>query len=218
MPDWRNPDGYSYLKRLQRPQDWAWEFLRRNLDYRAAWAEMSGVEAALGVESNVELVQRRDDLEAKCFAFGLVLYRNPELTAFEVGSVPWVGEMTYAVVHQGEQATHHTVIWPGVPTVPAFSLSYDKDMDPSFAETAMRALDHLSFLPSHRSTIRFRPDDFVLYFRLLDAKRAGASVREMGRVLYGERVADSWKSAQKALRAAKRMAAERYKELLALRF
>jgi len=38
--DWRNPASYSYTRSLTRDA-WAWEFLRRNPKYRAAWDEIT---------------------------------------------------------------------------------------------------------------------------------------------------------------------------------
>ena len=36
MPDWRKPEDYEYLKSIDR-HEWAWEFLRRNHEYRKAY-------------------------------------------------------------------------------------------------------------------------------------------------------------------------------------
>lgn len=36
--DWRSAAAYDYTERLPRP-GWAWEFLRRNPKYRAAYAK-----------------------------------------------------------------------------------------------------------------------------------------------------------------------------------
>ena len=217
MPDWRNPDDYAYLERML-PRGWAWEFLRRSAEYRAAWAEWSEVQAALDTAPSVEVVLKRDALQARCYDFGLVLYRDPDRTVAEVG-VSWVGETIMGNIRQGRQISQQTITWPGVPTKPALSLTFDRDHDYSAVETAMRALENLSFLPpppSRRATIRFRPDDFQIYIRLLDAAKAGESTGEMGRVLFQGK-ADSWKSAKKALREAQKMAQARYKELLPIK-
>jgi hypothetical protein len=37
MPDWRHAEDYAFTADLTRHQ-WAWEFLRRNPDYRRQWA------------------------------------------------------------------------------------------------------------------------------------------------------------------------------------
>ena len=38
-PDWRSPSDYDYLKQLDRAE-LAWEFLRRNPDYRKDFARL----------------------------------------------------------------------------------------------------------------------------------------------------------------------------------
>lgn len=37
MPDWRKPEDYVFTKTLE-PYRWAWEFLRRNPEYRKDWS------------------------------------------------------------------------------------------------------------------------------------------------------------------------------------
>jgi hypothetical protein len=46
MPDWRNPADYAFTEQLQ-PAQWAWEFLRRNPDYRRDFNWFSRTWAAL---------------------------------------------------------------------------------------------------------------------------------------------------------------------------
>jgi hypothetical protein len=36
LPDWADERAYDYTARLAR-REWAWEFLRRNVDFRIAW-------------------------------------------------------------------------------------------------------------------------------------------------------------------------------------
>ncbi len=65
--DWCDPQGYAYTRTLTRDA-WAWEFLRRNPDYRAAWAGM------LGQAGRVPTLARR---------FGLMTLEDPDRTAAE---------------------------------------------------------------------------------------------------------------------------------------
>jgi len=39
-PDWRHEASYAYTRALPR-RGWAWEFLRRNRDFRRDWADAS---------------------------------------------------------------------------------------------------------------------------------------------------------------------------------
>jgi transcriptional regulator len=40
-PDWRDPASYEYTRDLTR-EGWAWEFLRRNPNYRKSWRDQLG--------------------------------------------------------------------------------------------------------------------------------------------------------------------------------
>jgi hypothetical protein len=46
MPDWHRPEAYDFTVHLTREQ-WAWEFLRRNPDYRREWAAFDATWRAL---------------------------------------------------------------------------------------------------------------------------------------------------------------------------
>ncbi len=41
LPDWTNPEDYAFLDHA-KPEVWAWEFLRRNHDYREDWKKYGG--------------------------------------------------------------------------------------------------------------------------------------------------------------------------------
>jgi hypothetical protein len=67
MPDWRRPETYAFTAHLTREQ-WAWEFLRRNPDYRRAWAAFAAtwrdLEAAYGSPPNRNFPAWRQDPRA----------------------------------------------------------------------------------------------------------------------------------------------------------
>lgn len=50
-PDWRRAEDYAYTTSLMRPE-WAWEFLRRNAAFRAAF---DGVADRRGVDEREQL-------------------------------------------------------------------------------------------------------------------------------------------------------------------
>ena len=66
--DWCDPQSYAYTRTLTRDA-WAWEFLRRNPDYRAAWAHVVGQVRRLPAPA-----ARR---------FGLVTLEDPDRTSVE---------------------------------------------------------------------------------------------------------------------------------------
>jgi len=66
-PDWRNAAAYAFTERLTREQ-WPWEFLRRNPDYRREWAAFMTtwleLEAAYGRPPNRNFTAWRQDPRA----------------------------------------------------------------------------------------------------------------------------------------------------------
>jgi len=67
MPDWRHAEDYAFTADLTRHQ-WAWEFLRRNPDYRRQWAAFAAtwwdLEAAYGSPPNRDFPAWRQDPRA----------------------------------------------------------------------------------------------------------------------------------------------------------
>ncbi len=67
MPDWRNPHDYDFTQTLTAAQ-WAWEFLRRNPDYRLEWqafiATWRDLEAAYGKPSQRDIAAWKRDPRA----------------------------------------------------------------------------------------------------------------------------------------------------------
>ena len=67
MPNWRNPDDYRFTRQLSREQ-WAWEFLRRNPDYRrewqAFWETWQALEADYGKAPNRDFTRWKRDPRA----------------------------------------------------------------------------------------------------------------------------------------------------------
>lgn len=47
LPDWSNPDDYKFLDGA-KPEVWAWEFLRRNPDYRSDWQKIDNLKSKHG--------------------------------------------------------------------------------------------------------------------------------------------------------------------------
>jgi len=49
LPDWKNPTDYHFTESLM-PQEWAWQFLRRNPDYQTDWQWFQATWAVLEAE------------------------------------------------------------------------------------------------------------------------------------------------------------------------
>jgi hypothetical protein len=73
LADWRDPAAYDYTRALTR-DGWAWEFLRRNPLYRAAWNEI------LRVNSPITVIPPRT-----AASFGVIAFENPQRTALDSG-------------------------------------------------------------------------------------------------------------------------------------
>lgn len=74
-PDWRDASSYAYTQALS-PEGWAWEFLRRNSEYRAAWSRQAQ-------PAHSEFAQRSQAHEARSAAttaeaatWGLMAFRR----------------------------------------------------------------------------------------------------------------------------------------------
>lgn len=57
MPDWRKPAEYAFTENLT-PTGWAWEFLRRNPEYREGWKTVSAALKKHGLMSRLEQAHR----------------------------------------------------------------------------------------------------------------------------------------------------------------
>lgn len=74
-PDWRNAQSYRPLRRCDRA-GWAWEFLRRNADYRATWRDAKHAVAAHTTSPHVTVLTMPTDPEALA-EWGIFFCRFP---------------------------------------------------------------------------------------------------------------------------------------------
>jgi hypothetical protein len=241
MPDWRNPDEYAYAQSLN-VLGWAWEFLRRNGDYQAAYNEFLKIaEARFAEPQRVDLQERETALRAQLKDFGLLSfhsperghavpldplwsdfislpYYDPELNATKVSPL-WLGAVGFGSDTKTIEQPYQRGTWAGFPYVIELTFSFEKPLDAQlemaarFLKECERKVHELSAVRPEKPTIRFNVERFTLYLRLLDARRAGESIGEMGRALFGGK-GDMRRSARLALSAAEEIAATRYKELL----
>lgn len=238
MPDWRNPDLYSYAYSLTT-LGWAWEFLRRNDDYRAAYeAFLEVAKARFAEPKRFDLLERERVLRSRLGDFGLLSFHppdsylnNPLWTDFTLYSYPdpdgdatkvaplWLGAVGFGATPRPKDQIPPPGTWAGFPHSIELIFSFTKPLDAQlemaarFLKECERRVRVMTDLRPETPTIRFNADRYVLYLRLLDAHAAGESIGEMGRVLFGAK-ADTRNSAKSALRQAQGIVAGRYKELL----
>jgi hypothetical protein len=138
MPDWRDPADYAYCSALSREQ-WAWELLRRNPEYRRDWAwfrdTWEALEEAYGRPPHRDFLRWRQDPRA---------YRAADDAWSCNGSAPT------GTCGEGERLLIEC--WMGSKW--GF---YKFPLDPDRASPALG--DELAWREVERSTVLVRPDD-----------------------------------------------------------
>lgn len=97
-PDWRDPASYAYTHDLTR-EGWAWEFLRRNPNYRRAWNEHAG-NGAITIRSpagNARVIEAPLASLSEQQTWGLTAFEDPARTA-AVAHVFWSPEASSSVL------------------------------------------------------------------------------------------------------------------------
>jgi hypothetical protein len=228
MPNWRKADDYAFAEQHFSPHDWAWEFLRRNEDYRTAWEELQNATDQLeqhpeapGVAARVNKARKRSG------EFGLLDFRDPKWSARVASTDPftpspnWLGAVGVIVlvdqILDGFEPGLGT--WPGYPQSIALSFSFSMPIEPQIMlasrllrEYSRRAYDEAGIRPP-KPKIRFNPARFTLYLRVLDARQDGEKTVEIARALFGDK-AEPGRSARDALAAARKMITNGYRDLL----
>lgn len=203
VPDWREPEEYSYTDGLH-VHEWAWEFLRRNSEYRSRWQDYS------------RRCKERDTASPiwqEAYRWGIYSPADPDVPAPE-GMPKWT-EWVDSVLDEIEDSEE--LYGDGIPrALETFTFDLLKPVDPQLdlARIYLQA-SQKSMFRKVPQVPRFKRENFKTYLRLLDASEAGESIREIGRVLFSDK-ADARRTAQKMLLTAQAMVAERYQDLLLL--
>jgi len=195
--NWKRERDYEYTQNLT-PTLWAWEFLRRNPDYRDSWE--TGDESRAqewGLARLVDPDERSPEGLRFNMSFGgmIIGERNFYLTV-PLGHVYYDFDITKPLPPQLQKA--------------GSDLRLVRDME-----------DRIGEIPS-ASDSRMRTDKWPEYFRLLDAAAAEASRQEIAAELYpnltdehGEN--EGQKAVSKRLLVAKEMARHGYRKILLVR-
>jgi hypothetical protein len=83
-PDWRDPASYNYTRDLTR-EGWAWEFLRRNPNYRKSWRDQVDPAATDRTESSKARVASPAVVSPAAAAWGLLSFRGSPLCRASCG-------------------------------------------------------------------------------------------------------------------------------------
>jgi hypothetical protein len=194
LPDWRNESAYPNPKNT-RAQQWAWEFLRRNSEYQRLHKQLikpkSKSAKILGFKAKFHIMATDltrppppSENEPKDLIFDMpfILYRGPSKS----GPIPLEG----FAIEQNQLLAVFNLSWPISPQVAIVK----RALLQSAKETHQRV--------KFRLTVRH----YQTYLRVLDAKLANASNKEIARVLYSklsdhhsalQRVRDDLKAAER---------------------
>ncbi|HEX4956516.1 MAG TPA: DUF6499 domain-containing protein [Thermoanaerobaculia bacterium] len=213
MPDWRNPADYAYTANLTL-HDWAWEFLRRNAQYRAAWRRFTG-ERKPGPVSDAEFEIAR--------SFGLACLSDPSCTIFgdevfwlEGGGVKLL--WGYRAPEPGPEG--EAIPWPGYPDGLAlwFDLAQPIESQVKTADALLRRfqaeLQQAGMLEQvPKADARVHVGKWSDFLRVLDADVEGVSPAKVGEVLFAS-ATDPRDQARKVRAAARRLVNGGYRRLL----
>lgn len=223
--DWKNPDDYDYLAEFNL-HEWAWEFLRRNPEYREAYfaLEASATKAKFreAQEDPVKWEAFRALHIAATEPWGLRMPANPRFTYREAfpnfvqqAGVQMPPSWTAPEAEEGD-------LWPGYPhtVVLQFDLHYSVEIQIQIAAERLRRFgrhiaEAFNYQPIAPKTKQYRKGQFPLYVRILDAELAGATIGQMSRELF--RGTEDQRGNLKSMRAtAQRMSRKDYRDLLLL--
>jgi hypothetical protein len=181
VPDWRNPAQYPSDCSLRQS---AWEFLRRNPEYRARWREH--------IEPSYDPTLRfQDRVGAVEPAYGVPPEKQAELVhRFSLETFPPSPNDNYPPLFTGtglcwtEERGPRMLLYPGQIAV-IFDLERPIEWQMAearriFAREQKYAKEEKRIKPAHRN----RTELFARYLRVLDGVDAGATHTEIGAVLF----------------------------------
>ena len=227
--DWRKLEDYAYLKGFDL-HAWAWEFLRRNPEYRKAYFALEAM-ATKGILQEIE----QDGAKREAFwalhvaatePWGLKLPANPR---YPYGKEPVFFTRRAGVTMPSAWKAPDPAPedpWPGYPAtlVLQFDLHYSPDVLAAIAAEQLTQCAHrlqqefAAFEPlAPRKTRRFQAGNFVRYLRILDAEQSGATPAKMIQALLSDEArGDPARSLESFRETAHSMASEGYRDLLLL--
>ena len=241
--DWRNEGTYEYTKRLSKHR-WAWEFLRRSPSYRKFWNDWNAnfkhfvgelkdalVRVRLADESTpmhlLPEARPLQELQDRCYSFGLTWAVDP--ADKHPGGAFFNRVNVQSIVVFGEVPTENKFLgkeWPGYPNHLHLEFNLALPLEPQLRAAKVdleghrrRAQEELGLkLVNPPKGFKLRRSQFVFYLRILDAELEGASLSDVGAVLFPaktpDRPGDQKRSVSMAKKTALRMAEEGYWVLL----
>jgi len=176
--DWKRPEDYESLKDL-KPDRWAWEFLRRNPDYRREYHDLTA-----GLSEHQAAVISWTSVESR--KYGLYSWLDPDREYFNIRFTPPGGEL--AVISSLDfQKTSGTVFCiPGAETGEVyFRFNTMNPITPQI-ESAKAELLRLQKNQGGNRRAIFKPrrDEWPILIRILDATSSGEKDSDIADVLF----------------------------------
>ena len=213
LPDWHDGGAYPDHKSVG-PLTWCWEFLRRNPEYREFWERVERAKQALGPLDRPLTTSPDDSAKVRIWDGGTLVGTAEAEERFGLWRAydPRLSE-------SGAQFTRFGAIyctgWEQAMSVPEGKVAILFDpflpIEPQLksARVTLQSLGRArSYMSGQKAKSEARPRVllFANYLRVLDAKEAGASDREIAKVLFPKLDEDKGiRNVQNQYKAAKRM-------------
>jgi len=217
-PDWKNPKDYESMNKLG-PNQWAWEFLRRNPEYIKDWGNFK--------EEN--FIDDDGHLKKGCltlsFKWGVVsgsmLFPDPHQTYADRNNDPDgisffpTGGVETVLLGKTDESMEHLFL--GLPNFQTGQQSFQFNFLEPISPQIERVKERLLMLQkrakemgiTRKSAFKPRRDEWILLIRILDATAAGATDKEIAAILFSdEKSLDPYAGIKKVYD--KRMQALRY--------
>lgn len=162
VPDWRDGSAYPRGDDLTLRQ-WAWEFLRRDPDYRLDWTEDTGKELSRGVTPD-QIPERRRHWRK----YGL---KRPLDPTKRVADPPFIRRSPRVYNGPADLTL----------TLGANEMAIIVDLSGSVEDQLKEAT---AALQSRKADARIHRDKLPTYLRVLDARLAGASISKIASIVW----------------------------------
>ncbi len=232
MPDWRNLDDYQYTKGLTH-KAWAWEFLRRNPDYRNAWQVWKHDEKLrtptpleLLTSEEIEVTQsignkHREEAVREAGKWGLLMPCDPNVRAdtfqTEEGDFIWWRRdlLSASVFVLNKDHARETLRRLSLETeLLAFDLRRPINQQLDQARILLRQLREFKEIKQRRVNTKAHKKLWPRYLQALDARNDGRPLKEIA-VVFFENVSMTSKAGD-FLKQAERLRDGGYRKIVAL--
>lgn len=191
IPDWKMLAGYPDFKGLRA--QWAWEFLRRNDDYRRFY--MDKIAALDDSDDKTGMICEGPEFQEARERFGISDVLPPWLTGAAMGKFLLDETVIYPIYiyHTPEDGGMPIRrFWPGATPlkVKENELYFRVDLDLPLAPQIARINEHAEFELSstgrkkRRGAKTARAENYVSYLRILDAYETGAKAMEICEIIF----------------------------------